>query len=262
MPSDDLNSLINPTEVKPLAKPKTLPETYKDWAKSQDPKLIHSMINDLSPDIDKAIYAYAGMNAGPTIKTKAKVLAVRAIKSYDPKSKANLRSWIYTQLQPLNRYSRELSPSPMPERALLQVASLKKVENDFYENYGRMPSDAELTDITGLSAKNIGSIRRLNKRTVNEGQNLYGAEDPSSYGERVQSKEPTYKDDIMHMLYTTLSPSEQVIMEHKLGFNNKPILSNNDIAARLKMSPGRVSQLSNKIADQLDQYAQVYKGDI
>ena len=257
----DINSLVSGGTA-PVAKPQSLEALHKDWQKTQDPAVLSRMVGDLSSDIDKAIYAYVGLNAGPTVKTRAKVLAARAIKKYDPKSKASLRSWVYTQLQPLNRYSRELSPSPMPERAFLQVTMLKKLENDFYENYGRMPSDVELADISGSSPKQLAAIRKLNKRTVTESGVAYSGENPSSYEERLGSKQQSYKDDILHMLYSTLSPQEQLIMEHKLGFNRKPVLSNNDIARKLKMSPGRVSQLSNRIAAQLDEYAAVYKGQM
>ena len=56
-----------------------------------------------------------------------------------------------------------------------------------------------------------------------------------------------------------MSPQEQVLLEHKLGYNGKRILSNNDIAKKLKISPGRVSQLTNALSVRLDEYADLNK---
>jgi len=132
-------------------KKQTLEEMHSDWAKNKKTENMQKILDELSSDIDKAIYAYSGLNAGPAVKSKAKVLAAKAIKTYDPKSGASLKSWVYTQLQPLSRYSRDLNPSPMPERAYQQLSSIKKHEAEFYENKGRPPSDAELADLTGMS---------------------------------------------------------------------------------------------------------------
>lgn len=233
---------------------------YGIWRKSQKPRDITPMLDHLNSDIDKAIYAYSGLNAGPAVKSRAKLLAVKAIKNYDPKSHSSLRSWVYTQLQPLSRYSRELSPSPMPERTMQQLSALKRYESEFYENKGRDASDAELADLTGISIKQIGKLRGLDKKSYSENFMAFSGENPVTTQELVATTNSKLKEDTLATMYSSLSPPEQVILEHKLGYNNKRILSNNEIAKRLKMSPGRVSQLTAILAKKLDEYADISGG--
>jgi DNA-directed RNA polymerase specialized sigma subunit len=237
-----------------------LENMYKSWKTSRKSNDIVPMLDYLNSDIDKAVYAYAGLNAGPAVKSKAKLLAVKAIKNYDPKSKSSLRSWVYTQLQPLSRYARDLSPSPMPERTLQQLSLLKYHENDFYENKGRAPSDQELADITKLSMKQIGKLRGMDKKTYSESFTAFAGENPATAQEITATPDSKIKEDTLAAMYNSLNPQEQFILQHKLGYNNNKILSNNDIAKKLKMSPGRVSQITTNLASKLDEYAALAGG--
>lgn len=237
-----------------------LDSLYQSWTKSRRAADIAPMLDFLNNDIDKAIYAYSGLNAGPAVKSKAKLLTVKAIKNYDPKSASSLRSWVYTQLQPLSRYTRELAPSPMPERTMQQLSALKRHENEFYENKGRPASDAELADLIGISMKQINKLRGMDRKTYSENFTAFSGENPVATQELVATENTKAKEGILATMYSSLSPTEQVIVEHKLGYNNKRVLSNNDIARKLKMSPGRVSQLTNSLAAKLDEYAALSQG--
>lgn len=253
-------SLSSMTSLSNSNASKDLDSMYNHWKKSQKAEDLSPMLDYLNSDIDKAIYAYAGLNAGPAVKSKAKLLAIKAIKNYDPKSKSSLRSWVYTQLQPLSRYARDLSPSPMPERTMQQLSMLKYYENDFYENKGRAPSDKELADLTGLSVKQIGKLRGMDKKTYSESFTAFTGENPVTAQELTATPDSKIKEDTLAAMYDSLTPQEQYILEHKLGYNNNKILSNNEIAKKLKMSPGRVSQLTAALAAKLDEYAALAGG--
>jgi DNA-directed RNA polymerase specialized sigma subunit len=233
---------------------------YQTWKKTKNPSELTSMVDHLNSDIDKAVYAYAGLNAGPAVKSKAKLLTIKAIKNYDPKSKSSLRSWVYTQLQPLSRYARDLSPAPMPERTLQQLSLLKYHENDFYENKGRAASDSELADATGLSLKHIGKLRSLDKKSYSESFTAFTGENPVTAQELTATPDSKIKEDTLAAMYGSLTAQEQYILEHKLGYNNNKIMSNNDIAKKLKISPGRVSQVTATLAAKLDEYAALAGG--
>lgn len=238
-------------------KKQSLDDMYAAWTKGQDSMQLQAMLDQLGPDIDKAVYAYSGLNAGPAVKTRAKLLATKAIKKYTPSAGSSLRSWVYTQLQPLNRYSRELAPSPIPERAYQQISALKKYEAEFYENKGRVASDGELADLTGMSVRQLNKIRNMDKKVFNESFTAFAGENPVTSQELTVAKNPGFQKDVLDTMYSSFTPQEQVILEHKLGYNNKKLLSNNDIAKKLRISPGRVSQLTTSIASRLDEYAQL-----
>lgn len=249
---------MEPTPIKK----QTLESMHADWTRTKHPVHMQAMLDHLAPDIDKAIYAYSGLNTGPAVKTKAKLLAAKAIKTYAPNSGSSLKSWVYTQLQPLSRYSRELAPSPIPERAYQQLSELKKTEADFYENKGRVASDSELADMTGMSLRQINKIRGMDKRVFSEGSTAFAGENPVTSQEILAAQNPNFRKDTLDTMYSSFTPQEQVILEHKLGYNGKKVLSNNDIAKKLKMSPGRVSQLTSSLASRLDEYANLNKGSM
>lgn len=241
------------------AKKQTLESMYDTWAKAPDPTNMQALLSHLSPDIDKAVYAYSGLNTGPAVRSRGKLLAAKAIKGYNPTSGASLKSWVYTQLQPLNRYSRELNPSPVPERTYQQLSALKRHEADFYENKGRVPSESELSDITSMSMKQIAKIRGMDKQVRNENFAAFAGDNPATAQELTPTQNANFHKDILDTMYSSMSPQEQVLLEHKLGYNGKRILSNNDIAKKLKISPGRVSQLTNALSVRLDEYADLNK---
>lgn len=239
------------------AKKPSLDSLHSQWVKTQDPQYMNQMLDILSPDMDKAVYAYSGMNAGPAVRSKAKLLAVKAIKNYSPDSGSALRSWVYTQLQPISRYSRDIMPSPMPERVYQQLSALKRHEADFYENKGRPPSELELADLTGMSVRQLGKIRGLDKRTYSESAVVGGGDSPASSQEMTAVKNLGFNKDVLDTMYPSLTTSEQVILDHRLGYNGKPLLTNSQVAAKLKISPGRVSQLTANLAAKLDEYSAI-----
>ena len=69
-----------------------------------------------------------------------------------------------------------------------------------------------------------------------------------------------FNKDVLDTMYSSMSPQEQVIVEHKLGYNGKKILTNNEIAKKLNVSPGRISQMTGIVSARLQEYAQVNKG--
>jgi hypothetical protein len=54
-------------------------------------------------------------------------------------------------------------------------------------------------------------------------------------------------------LYHDLDPHDQVILEYGLGLNGSPKLPAAQIARRLRISPGAVSQRASRIQQQLDE---------
>ena len=243
----------------PIPKKQSLTDLYGIWSKAGISTNMTPMLDNLSSDIDKAVYAYAGMNAGPAVRSRAKLLTVKAIKNYDPKSASSLRSWVYTQLQPLSRYSRELNPSPMPERAYQQISAIKRQEADFYENKGRSPSDGELADILGMSFSQLNKLRGYDKKTYSENFAAFTGANPVTAQELTATQNDKFKQDVLDTMYGTATPYEQLIMEHKLGFNNKKVMANGDLAKKLKMSPGRVSQLTANLSKKLEEYVAINK---
>jgi DNA-directed RNA polymerase specialized sigma subunit len=143
----------------------------------------------------------------------------------------------------------------IPEQVLLDLGGLRESENRLKDSLGRDPSDEELADHTGLSYKRLAYLRTL-KPSFAEGRLSKVDEEGSSLsmpavvqGEGGQvGAFRAWHDYVYH----SLDPIDQQIMESSMGLHSKPVMSNQGIAAKLRLSPGAVSQRKAKIQEKLD----------
>jgi len=224
---------------------------YWAWKKEPSPHNSSELLKILNPVLDSAIRSYVGVMPSPTLRSRAKIIALDALEKYDPK-RAKLRTHLMVNLQGLRRSAnQEGQIVHLPERVGLDLFRIHEAENELKDRLGRDPSDSELADHTGLSRKRIGYVRQI-RPIYAEGQfnTVTDDEDQAPTGPSVVS--PARNDTWADFVYHDLHPIDQLIMEHSLGLHGKPILSKKDIAKKLRLSPGAVSQRAAKIQEKLD----------
>lgn len=264
-------TLSNPINIKDIkvnldkkkkVSPKVLSEElYTAWYQQPSNKNLSDLLGSLQPQIDKSISALVSKPTA-AVKSKAKLLTLKAIRSYDPKSKTKLSTWVYNQLQPLKRYTQQSVPVPVSERMFRRQAELFKFEEDFYNNHNRYPSDRELSDLMKLSKKQLSQIRKFSKARVYELQQYGEGDENSATASETMGMLPDRMEEIIDLFYDSLSPTEQTILEYRLGLRGRKKLNNNLTATKVGLSPARVSQISGALADQLDQFKSTAEGII
>lgn len=224
---------------------------FTAWKAEPHPANAGKLLGAVQPVLDSALRTYVGTNASPTLRSKAKVMALDAMQSYDP-SRAKLRTHLMSQLQGLRRASaKEAQILSVPEQIALDQQHVREAEGQLRDTLGRDPSDYELSEHVMLSPARLAHLRKarnvlpegfIQSRTTGEGDDLY---DPA-----VQSRgAPNAWHQFVH---SDLGPIDQKIMEHTLGMNNKPVLQNQEIARRLGLSPGAISQRKARIQNMLN----------
>ena len=247
-------------EMKAEAEQSRGPEDlYKKWSNDPSNKNLDELISSLKPQIDKSISALVSKPTA-AVNSKARLLAIKAVKSYKPGQKAKLTSWVFTQLQPLKRYTQQSVPVAAPERMARQQAELFKFEEEFYDNHGRYPSDRELTDLMKFSKKQLQQIRKFSKSRVYEMQQFGANPEDSATASEMTGTIPDKTEEMIDLFYDSLSPTEQVVLEYRLGMRGKKKLTNSQVASKLKLSPARVSQISGFLADKLDDFRSTSEG--
>jgi len=207
-------------------------------------------VGALDPLINSEIHRYSGPKT--LLRSRARVIAVNAIKSYNPDSGAHLRSWVTTQLQPLSRYGQQLRPVHAPEVAIRQAAEVARVGSEMSDELGRDPTDDELADAIGISVKRVQAVRRMVRPSVTEGalSAPEGADDDSgSAGPAVTMSDAVGPAE--DAVYMSLSKRDQLIFDWRTGKHGKPVMRNAEIAKRLGISAAAVSQRTQGIADQI-----------
>lgn len=230
-----------------------LPDLHKTWIKTPTPELSDTLLGHLQPTIQKAITTYVGATASPTIRSKAKLMALEAAQKFNPAAGASLTTHVFSHLQGLKRYAgREGMVVGVPERLMLNKKNIDRAIHEFHDEFGRDPSDDELVRRSGVSLRDLERSRRA-PAVINEGRFYQDLNDHTPDLPAVQDSgqgQKAWRDFVYHNLPET----DKVIMEHTLGLNGKPKLSNMAIAARLKISPAAVSQRKAILQGKLDEF--------
>jgi DNA-directed RNA polymerase specialized sigma subunit len=232
------------TELEPVE------EAYGRWAADPTPDNMSSIVSSLNPTLNSEIQRYKGPK--PILKTQSKKLAIKAIKSYDPASPAKLRSWVVTNLQPLNRYGRSISnPMHASELARRQGAEVESTRLRLVDELGDNPTDEQLADEVGISVKRINKLRQLVRASVSE-QAFASEEGGEVYDVAIKEMgtDPALRT-AQEMVHASIDDRDKKILELKTGFNGKQPVDNMTIAKRLGVSPAFVSQRSAKISQMI-----------
>lgn len=220
---------------------------WTEWNDNPSKESNAKILNTLDPIISKAVTANAGQ-LNPVLKGKGRLLTMQALKSYNPKQ-GKLVSHIYNHMQRLRRYSAQMSTGVhVPERIMLDRRAIDLANKELNDNLGREPTEDELADRVGLSTKRIKQVRRANPGMAEGYFSSMGEEgegiDPAIRSKGSAAWEQLVKGD--------LDPIDQKIYEY-----TKQGLQNQEIAAKLRLTPGRVSQRKSVIQEQLNQEPQL-----
>lgn len=221
---------------------------YAEWLKDRSPANMSKVVDAFSPTINSEIMRYSGSK--PLLRSRAKVLAIKAIKSYDPMSGTRLNSWIVTNLQPLSRYSVRQRDVKIPEIAARQAAEVSRVSAMLKDDLGRDPTDDEIADEIGMSPDRVKKVRSMAVPSVVSGSfdEIEGSDGSSSApGVYTPSQVPFAQEAV----YQGLSKEDRLIFDHLTGSHGMEMLPANRVAAMLGMSPSAVSQRASGIAQQI-----------
>lgn len=154
--------------VQPLKQ--DLAGVHKAWMASPDLDNSSLLLKHLEPTINRAITTYVGTTNSPTIKSRAKIMALDAASKYQKGAGAALPTHVFSQLQGLKRYAgREGMVVSVPERLMLSKRKLESATQEFRDEMGRDPSDDELVRRSGVSLRDIKRVRRT-PAVINEGR--------------------------------------------------------------------------------------------
>jgi hypothetical protein len=196
--------------------------------------------------METGLATYGGKNVNPMMRSRARRVVLDSIPGYDP-NKASFKTHAMNQLRTLQRYgAKQQQVLSVPEGVALSQGHLREAENELRDrNGGRDPSDAELEDHIGLSRKRIRYIRDYRPGFA-EGQVTTPGDDGGELHEpAVVGPDPTH--DLANFLYPDLDPVDQVILEYSLGLNGAPVLPGGELARRVRLSPGAISQRKARI---------------
>lgn len=146
-----------------------------------------------------------------------------------------------------------MDPMPLPEKLRRDRAQVFTTMEQLRNEYGREPSDEEVMDITGIPLKRMLKVKQAMHAKIPLSVYEAGSEDESGTPD-ITSSSRSPMDDWLDAVYHDSNDIDKVILQYKSGYRGAPILSNQEIAAKLKLSPGAVSQRSAKLQARLGEF--------
>ncbi len=227
---------------------------HATWAADRSPQANATMLKTLDPMINSAIRTHV-KTSNPLLKARARKLTLSALGSYDP-NRGRLQAHVYSQLRGLKRqHAQQSHIMRVPERILLDRRGLKAASTELEDELGREPTDQELALRAGLSTKRISRIRQYSP-AMSEGY-LAGLGESGGHAPAVKPQDLGTRSAWLQVVYDDLGPFDKKIMEWTMGLNGHPVLSNQQIAMKLKRSPGAISQRKAMIQKMMDEEQEI-----
>lgn len=233
--------------------PPDMDAAYAAWRSAPNPKTMSSVLTAVDPYISRAVQRHL-RTSDPIAKGRAKALIAKSLPRYDEKV-ASLPTFIDRQLQPLIRWqAQRQSVVKVTDRMRVESARLARAEKELNDELGREPSTRQLSDYTGLPASRIEKIRKSTMNVV-PGSHVIGEGADGVQAEAgdmaVDNDQEAFRSWV-RFVQSDLSDIDQNILTHTLGLDGAPVLSNKDLAKRLMLSPGAISQRKARIQQMLD----------
>lgn len=224
--------------------------SFTEWSTGpRDPSANSKFVDSLEPVLRTAMRSYAGSD-DPVAHSRARILALEAANKFDPTRGVKLNTYLLTQLQPLRRLAQQrMNPVRIPESVQYEASALSGAEKELTDLLGREPTDQELSDHASISMKRLRRLREFG-RPVAEGQ-ISGSSDNETPDLVTARDYKPEEDDWVTAVYYDLPAVNKKIFEWRTGYNGNPRLGVSEIAKRLGISAGRVSQIASAIGKKL-----------
>jgi DNA-directed RNA polymerase specialized sigma subunit len=217
-------------------------EKYKE---SGSPADRDALIKHLDPLLRKQVAKWAGNVPQNTLMTQAKLLAAKALDTYNPDRGAALSTHVVNGLAPLSRtvYTYQ-NVARIPENITLKLNSYNAAKDHLITTLGRDPNTDELHQELGWNANELSRMDKYVRKDLVES---VGGLNDNFYGSNASDE-----DDILASLYFSLTPQEKKIFEYTTGYSGKAILSNSEIMEKLGLSQAQLSYQKALLKDKIE----------
>lgn len=215
---------------------------YDLWRADPNPSTLFAVTKSLKPTIDSILSGMQGAG-NPHLAAKARVVAAKAVQSYDPSAGASLPTWVSQQLRQLARENRKSNNVvSIPEGVQLDAYTIYRKENEFMDEHDREPTVEELSDLTHLSISRIADVRKKMRPVANESS--FDNEENSL----LQGGSADFTKDATDYVYHDSDLIDRKILEYTLGYGGADTLDNKKIMEKLKISPVQLTRRKARLA--------------
>lgn len=224
-------------------------ELWKQYKARPTPENRAKLLKRFEGTIYKQVHKWEGPVASDVLVNEAKLLACKAFDSYNPNMGTSLLTHVTNGLMPLSRkvYTFQ-NTARIPENVILKLNKYQQAVDEFKQLEGRDPTTNELHGKLGWKPADIQRVRDYSIRNlVESGPEVSG----SFYNRGVQED---IDESVLSGLYMGFDPTDKKIFEYSTGYNNKPVLSLDQLAKKLGMTKPQITYRKQLIRKQVEDY--------
>ncbi len=227
---------------------------WKKWKKTGDPGYMNSLINSLNPYLQSHVNKFSSVPIPRTaLESQAKLLALKALQTYDPKKGTQINTHLGHELKHLNRYVIDYqNVGKIPENRGIAISKFHNIKSNLTEDLSREPTVTELADALQWSPAEVERMQNELRSDILITQGKEEAFFDTTYNPSDRSR------DIVEFVYYQSSPEEKKVLEYTFGMGGNPKLSTADIAMRLNKTPAEVGSMKKRLAQTIKDAATNY----
>ncbi|MFA6295425.1 MAG: sigma-70 domain-containing protein [Candidatus Paceibacterota bacterium] len=224
-------------------------DVWKKWKATNDPVHANFLLKSLDPFLQSYVNKYsAAPLPRPAIESEARLLALKAFGTYNPKMGTQLSTHVGHELKHLHRYVLDYqNVGKIPENRGIAISKFKNVKSHLAEKLNREPTVIELADDLTWSPAEVERMQSELRADLNVIQGKEEAFFDSQYNMTDHSR------DVVEFVYWSSPPQDQKIMEYWFGIGGGPKLSVDEIAKKLRKTPEQIKESSKLIANTIHQ---------
>lgn len=220
---------------------------WKQWKKTGDPIPLNKLVMSLDPFLQSNVNKFATSPIPRTaLESQARILAVKALQTYDPKRGTQINTHVGHELKHLNRYVIEYqNVGKIPENRGIAISKFQNIKSNLTEDFGREPTVTELADALMWSPAEVERMQTELRSDILIQQGKEEAFFDTSFN-------PTDKEmDLVQFVYYESGPIEKKILEYTFGLGGTRKLTPPEIAAELNRPISEIRDLGKQLIEKI-----------
>jgi len=227
---------------------------WKKWKKTGDPVAMNALITSLNPYLQSHVNKFSAVRLPRSaIESQARLLALKALQTYDPKRGTQINTHLGHELKHLNRFVMEYqNVGKIPENRGIAISKFQNIKSNLTEDFGREPTLTELGDALMWSP---AEVERMQSELRNDIIITQGKEE-ASFDTTYNPSDRTM--DIVQFVYYQSDPEEKKVLEYTFGLGGNPKLTSQEIALRINKPVSEVRDVAKKLAQTISESGAQY----
>lgn len=218
-------------------------DSYDVWRAAKTKSNLFAVVKDLEPTIG-SVLASMGGGGNPGLRGKARVVAAKAVQTFDPAAGAALPTWVSQQLRQLSRDIRKSNTDiHVPDGVMMDAYAIHRAESELEDELGREPTVEEVSDRAHLSVKRVADVRRKNRRQSSESAATAGDEVAAVGGISID-----HYPEAMDYVYRESDTNDRKLMEYTVGYGGAKVLGSKEIMGRLRLTPTQLTRRKARLS--------------